>query len=292
MSAGAWSAALAVDVAFGEPPRALHPVVLIGRAIAALERRAPHAGPSARCAGALVALVPATLALAVAAIARPAPLRLGLLKTTFALRALLAASERIELALRAGDLARARAAASEMVSRPVADLDERLVASAAIESLSENLGDSYVAPLFWYAVAGLPGAAFYRAVNTADAMIGYRDARYRDLGFAAARLDDVMSFIPARLTAVALAVAAPVVGASPRLALRTAWRDAGTTVSPNSGWPMAAAAGALGVRLEKRDHHRLGDGPGPGHIDIARARRLAVAAAAVATLVFAIWRGR
>ncbi|MBI2324743.1 MAG: cobalamin biosynthesis protein CobD [Chloroflexi bacterium] len=287
-----WSAAVALDLALGEPPSVVHPVVHIGRAIATLDAYAPRTGTQARAAGAMVAFGPAALAAAASVLARPSFIRIWLLKSTFALRELLAAAGRVEDALRDGGIGSARAAVSEMVSRPVTDLDERLVASAAIESLAENLCDSYVAPLFWYGLAGLPGAAIYRAVNTADAMVGYRDARHRDVGLVAARTDDLLSFVPARITALALAAAAPIVGGSPTTALRIVLRDARATASPNSGWPMAAAAGALGLGLEKVGYHRLGDGRDPGHADIARARRLALAAAALITAAFLAWRAR
>jgi adenosylcobinamide-phosphate synthase len=117
-------------------------------------------------------------------------------------------------------------------------------------------------------------------------MVGYRDDRHRDVGLIAARADDVLSFLPARISALALAAAAPVVGGAPAVAMRTALREARSTASPNSGWPMAAAAGALGVRLEKRGHHVLGDGRDPEARDIARARRLVLAAACILTAAF------
>jgi adenosylcobinamide-phosphate synthase len=154
------------------------------------------------------------------------------------------------------------------VSRPTADLDPGEVAAATVESVAENLTDSVVAPALMYLAFGLPGAAVYRAVNTADAMIGYRDGALEHFGKLAARADDVLNLIPARISALAIVAAAAFTGASPRGALKTLWRDRRRTASPNAGWTMAAMAGALNVRLTKRDAYTLGDGPlpSPRHI--------------------------
>jgi adenosylcobinamide-phosphate synthase len=132
-----------------------------------------------------------------------------------------------------------------IVGRDPARLDEAGVARAALESLSENASDGVVAPLFWGAVAGLPGIAAYKAINTMDSMIGHRNDRYEDFGKVAARLDDLVNLIPARLTGLAIAL----VSGRPRAALRVMARDARRHRSPNAGWPEAAMAGALGIRL-------------------------------------------
>lgn len=245
---------------------------------------------------ALAALPAAAAAAAAALAARGAgragvPLVIWLLKTQFALRALLAASDGVARALERGDVAGARAELPALVSRPTADLDGEHIASAAIESCSENLCDSYVAPLFWYCIGGLPAAAGYRAVNTADAMIGYR-GRYERLGKATARLDDALNVIPARLSALALAAAAAVLRGRGIRSLRGAWREHGRTASPNAGWPMAAAAAACGVWLEKPGHYRLGGGRAPGARDVQAARRLTLVAALLVTLPLLLARGR
>jgi adenosylcobinamide-phosphate synthase len=185
----------------------------------------------------------------------------------------------VESALRAGHLADARRLVGfHLVSRPTGELDADHVASAAVESAAENLTDAFVAPLLCYLAFGLPGAYAYRAINTADAMIGYRAERFEYFGKAAARLDDVLNIVPARLSALAIAAAARVAGGDARRAWRVMMRDHGRTASPNAGWTMSAMAGALGVALEKPGAYRLGDGslPGPGHI--GRARRIARAA--------------
>ena len=288
-SVATWLGALALDLVAGEPPARVHPVVAVGRLITALERRAPRSERAELVYGVALAALPAAAAAAAAALAARgagragAPLVVWLLKTQFALRALLAAGGAVARALERGDVAGARAELPALVIRPAADLDGEHIASAAIESCAENLCDSYVAPLFWYRIGGLPAAAAYRAVNTADAMIGYR-GRYERLGKATARLDDALNFIPARLTALALAAAAAVLRGSGGRSLRCAWREHGRTASPNAGWPMAAAAGACGVWLEKPGHYRLGDGPPPAASEVEAARRLTLVAALLVTL--------
>jgi adenosylcobinamide-phosphate synthase len=195
----------------------------------------------------------------------------GLLKPTFAGRALLGAARRVEAAIGHGDLDAARARLAALVSRPTAGLRPGLAAAAAIESLAENLADSWVAPLAAYVCFGLGGAYAYRAANTADAMWGYRDERYEWLGKAAARLDDLLNLAPARLAALLLVAAA----ADRPAALRAWRRDARLTASPNAGQPMAAAAGALAVRLEKVGHYALNPAaPEPTAGDVRRARAL------------------
>jgi len=149
-----------------------------------------------------------------------------------------------------------------IVGRDPDALDQAGVARAAIESLAENFSDGVVAPLLWFALAGLPGMLAYKAINTADSMIGHRTPRYEAFGWAAARLDDVVNLPAARLSALLLALAACVLpGASPRAAMRSVWRDAGKHRSPNAGWPEAAMAGALGLKIAgpRAYHGVLGD---------------------------------
>jgi adenosylcobinamide-phosphate synthase len=173
------------------------------------------------------------------------------------------------------------AALASLCSRDPAALDAGQLAAAATESLAENASDSFVAPLFYYALLGVPGAIGYRAVNTLDAMIGYR-GRYEYLGKAAARLDDVLNWIPARITAALLVVAGALTGRDAAGGWRVLRRDGGRTASPNAGRPMAAMAGLLGVALDKPGHYRLGDGPAPTAAAIAAAWRVVTVAAALA----------
>ncbi len=180
------------------------------------------------------------------------------LKPFFALRMLAHAGRMVRLPLECGDLLVARQALQSLVSRERSHLTADQAAAAAIESLTENLSDSVVAPLFYYTLSGLPGAALYRLYNTFDSMVGYH-GQYEYLGKTAARLDDLLNFLPARLTALLIIGAAPLYGGDRRRAWHIWRRDARKTASPNAGHPMSAAAGALGVRLEKVDHYVLGD---------------------------------
>ncbi|MFZ5487570.1 MAG: adenosylcobinamide-phosphate synthase CbiB [Pseudomonadota bacterium] len=268
--------ALLIDRLFGEPPARWHPVVWMGRGLGWAGARIAPRAPTPRDWGSfwLSALVWCALAaitlgaswgLQWAALQlplAPAALLLALLlKPLLAWRMLAAEVGAVEAAL-AQSLAAGRARLAWLVSRDVAALDAAQVRESAIESLAENLNDSVVAPLFWFAVAGLPGAALYRFANTADAMWGYpgmHGGRYWQwAGKWAARADDVLSWLPARLTALLLAAFA---GWPPRAAqrvpLRTLRREAARTPSPNSGWPMAAMALALGVRLGKPGVYQL-----------------------------------
>ena len=260
--------ALAWDRLLGEPPAALHPVVWMGRAIDVALRAAPEPRPARELAyGTVIALVlPAGCFVAGAAVlaatARVPLLRLAfetfLLKSAFALHALGAAAREVRDPLRRDDLPEARRALRCLCSRDAEPLDAELVAAAAVESVAENASDSFVAPLLFYVVLGLPGALFYRMANTLDARIGYR-GRYEWLGKPAARLDDLLNLVPARLTAALLLVAGALRGRDVGRARRV-WRsDARRTASPNAGHPMAVMAGLLGVALEKPGAYRLGD---------------------------------
>lgn len=290
--------ALALDWLAGEPPAALHPVVWLGKLISLLERHAPHNSPrrellygaamAAVCMGA--AAVPARLIESRCGARRlvPALCAAALLKTTFAWRTLHQAGERVQQPLAVGDLDGARAGLRWLVSRDTAQLDAPLLAAAAIESLAENASDSLVAPLLAYALAGLPAACAYRAVNTLDAMVGYR-GRYEYLGKAPARLDDLLNIVPARLAGLLIVAAAGLCGADARQAWRVMWRDHAATASPNAGYPMAAMAGALGVRLEKTGHYCLNaDGRPPTADDVRRAGRVVLAALGVASLTICL----
>ena len=173
-------------------------------------------------------------------------------------------------------------------SRDASALGPAELAGASIESVAENASDSVVAPLFYYAVFGLPGAVVYRAVNTLDAMVGYR-GRYEYLGKASARFDDVLNFIPARLTALLLLGAGGVLGGSVARGMAIWRRDGASTESPNAGRPMAVMAGLLGVRLEKAGHYDLGDADvalTAAHIEAAW-RIVQLACLAAAALVIA-----
>jgi adenosylcobinamide-phosphate synthase len=282
--------ALGVDRCCGEPATRWHPVVWMGAYLACAGRRtAPLAntgGGDARRAfwrgalawvvGALIVVLPvfAGVWLLDAAPGWLQALLLGLLlKPLLSWRMLRDEVAAVETAL-GQSLAAGRARLAWLVSRDVTSLDAAQVRESAIETLAENLNDSVVAPLFWFAVAGLPGAALYRFANTADAMWGYRGERQgRDWTWAgrwAARADDLLSWLPARLTAVMLGLCSRTV----------VWRllpaQARQTESPNSGWPMAAMALALHVQLSKPGVYQLNPaGRSPQATDTARALQLA-----------------
>jgi adenosylcobinamide-phosphate synthase len=273
--------AVALDLAAGELPSRWHPVAWLGRGIAVAEARLPveTAAQRWRSGFALAGVFVGGAALVATATPRlarrrlPAPLAFAaeavLLKQAFAIRSLFTHVAAVERPLRGGDIEGGRRAAGMIVSRSTAELPAAAVASAAIESLAENASDSVVAPLLWYTLLGLPGAFAYRAINTLDAIVGYRSKGV--LGTPSARLDDAANLVPARLTAALIAATS----GQPLRTARGTLTDAGRTPSPNAGWPMAAAAHALGLRLEKREHHILNTGaPEPGADDIARARRL------------------
>jgi adenosylcobinamide-phosphate synthase len=296
--------AVALDLLLGDPPNRLHPVSWIGKLIS-LGRSWAEPLPREVLAlyGLLLIVTVGVVTIMGALLAQGLtnllwwPLTLGaqawLLKCSFSIRGLVAAVWQVRDALAEGELAAARGAAGfHLVSRRTDDLDAGATAGAAVESLAENLTDSWTAPLCFYLVAGLPGAWLYRAVNTADAMIGYRQGLLEQLGGASARLDDVLNWIPARLGALALCAGAWLGGESARGAWRMMRKDGGLTASPNAGQTMAAMAGALGVTLEKLGHYRLGDGPPPDVAAMDRAVRVFAGAAGVwlcASLLFLKW---
>jgi adenosylcobinamide-phosphate synthase len=295
--ARAWGLLLGygVDQLVGDPRR-WHPVAGFGRMATALERRAYR---NDRAAGVVhtAALVAGAVAVGVAADratrGRPAARTLTTAVATWAVlggRSLRREAAAVGGLLDAHDLPGARRRITHLVGRDPNGLDEAGIARACVESVAENTSDAVVGPLVWGAVAGIPGLLGYRAVNTLDAMIGHRSARYERFGWAAARLDDVANLAPARLAAALAAVAAPLVGGSPATAVRAVRRDGGRHPSPNAGPVEAAFAGALGRTLggvnvyggTVEDRGTLGHGPVPGPADIGRAVRLSAAVGATA----------
>jgi adenosylcobinamide-phosphate synthase len=294
-------AGVAADAVLGDPRRG-HPVALFGRAAGVLEARlyADSRLRGAAYAAACLALAAAP-ALAAGRLTRGRP-RAALAATAAATWAVLGArsltgeARRIGRALGEGDLAAARAALPGLCGRDPAGLGAEEITRAVIESVAENCGDAVVSPLFWGSVTGLTGLLGYRAVNTLDAMVGYRSPRLARFGTASARLDDVANWAPARLTALLAAACAPTAGGRPGQAWRTARRYGRRHPSPNAGHCESAFAGALGIRLGGSSsyagvtEHRpeLGDGRVPEPADIDRAIRLCqavtVAAAALAAL--------
>jgi adenosylcobinamide-phosphate synthase len=290
----------AADLLLADPRRG-HPVAGFGTLAGALERRTWR---DSRPAGAGYTLVLVGSATALGAVADRLTRRRPLARTLVTAAAtwsvlggtsLGRAAGVMDRALHSGDLAGARTALPALAGRDPRALDEAELTRATVESVAENTADAAVAPLFWGAVAGVPGLLGYRAVNTLDAMVGHRSARYERFGWASARLDDVTNWLPARLTAALRVVCAPAAGGSAAGALRAWRRDGAAHPSPNAGRCEAALAGALGLRLGGRNVYgsrveerpTLGDGRRPRPGDIRRAVRLSrtvwIAAAVLAT---------
>ncbi|CAM3603706.1 cobalamin biosynthesis protein [Smaragdicoccus niigatensis] len=290
-------AGYAADLAVGDPQR-FHPVAGFGTVAGRLESLTYR---DTRGAGLLYA---AALITGAALVGSRGKGTVAVAMTTWSAiggRSLCRTALQLAEHVEAGDLESARDLVPWLCGRDPQSLDEAGLVRAALESVAENTSDATVAPLFWGAVGGSAGIAGYRASNTLDAMVGYRNAKYERFGWASARIDDVLNYVPARLCGALIVATAPVVGGSPRGAIRAWRRDARKHPSPNAGVVESAMAGALGVGLggttvyahgvEQRPS--LGDGPAPTVSDLKRAVRLssAVQAGAVvssATLAVAI----
>ena len=306
---------LAIDALFGDLPAVFayvpHPVVLAGHAIGFFDRklnRASRSDRSRRERGivTVIALVGTAAAIGVGIEWLCRGTVLGAIVEALVIGILLAQRGLYEhvavvaLAREHGGLTAGREAVRHIVGRDPLRLDAHGVARAAIESLAENFSDCVVAPVFWYLLFGLPGLLAYKMANTLDSMIGHRTLRYRAFGWASARFDDVLNFLPARLSGTLLAIAAMFVGdGTAGRALATMLRDAKKHRSPNAGWPEAAMAGALGLALagprdyaeERVEDPWIGGGtPLARPADIARALRLyAVACLLLAGVILSAW---
>jgi adenosylcobinamide-phosphate synthase len=302
--------AMVVDALMGWPDRLFarigHPVTWLGRLIAALDEhwnREIDKPVLRRAAGIVAALLVIAVATGLAWIVqRMIPggwarmVLLGILAWPFiAFRSLYDHVAAVRDPLRAGNIDAARAAVSMIVGRDPGGLDEAGIGRAALESLAENASDGVVAPVFWGALFGLPGVVGYKAINTLDSMIGHRSPRHEAFGWAAARIDDAANFVPARLTGLLFAMLA---GSARRAqALSAMWKDARHHRSPNAGWPEAALAGTLGVRLcgPRSYHGELADEPwlnaearDPTAVDVTRGLETYVAAMFALTLVLVV----
>lgn len=301
--------ALVVEARVGYPEplyrRVRHPVVWMGCAIDWLERRwnRPDLGDIARrWLGILTVILVAGSAALVGYVLQSklngvqfgSVLVMLIATTGLAQHSLFTHVRDVLRPLSSGDLVSARAAVSKIVGRDTATLDEPGIASAALESLAESFNDGVVAPAFWLVVGGLPGLFAYKALNTADSLIGHREPHWRMFGWAAARADDLANLIPARLAGLLLVSAA-------RRGVSVMWRDASKHASPNAGWPEAAMAGALRIRLggpaayDGALHERpvFGTGPAPATDDLARGLRLYIVACGMLWVLAAIvpWIG-
>ncbi|HEY2831757.1 MAG TPA: cobalamin biosynthesis protein [Sporichthyaceae bacterium] len=292
-----------LDAVFADPRRG-HPVAGFGRLAGGLERRCRR---DSRAAGlgytSLAVAGPVVLGIAVERVTagRPLARMAGTALATWTVlggTSLARQGVAMAAALDRDDLPAARARLSHLCARNPDGLGAPELARATVESVAENTGDAVVAPLCWGALAGVPGLLGYRAVNTLDAMVGYRDERYRRFGTAAARLDDVANLLPARLTGLLTVALAPGVGGAPAATVAVLRADRGAHPSPNAGWCEAAAAGALGVRLGGSNSYPgyvedrpllNASGRAPQPADIGRAVRLSrlVGAAAAGLAVVA-----
>lgn len=256
------------DLLFGEPPSSFHPVVYIGKVIKFCDDKLNQGSNASRLLiGAFMsALIPIFFVLLYRLVQvglEPIPIVMFIadvyiLKSTFALQALRSAGVRVGDAIKANDVEGSRKRLGWLCSRDPSSLDEKDIVSATLGSLGENLSDSVVAPLFYFALFGIEGAIFYRVVNTMDAMIGYRSETYEYFGKFSARLDDTLNYIPARISAFILLIAALVMKFDWKNGLQILKRDRRKTESPNAGWPMATMAGLLRVEIYKRNHYCLG----------------------------------
>ncbi len=271
--------AVVFDLAIGEPPAPFHPVVWIGKTIGLLDKMSPRTGKVAQFifglfialavpflfgAGAFFILHDVTYAAFVL-------VGFWLMKSTFAVKALADSAREVQRELENDDISTARESLRSLVSRDRSNLTREQSAGAAVESVAENSTDSFVAPLFYFALFGLVGAIVYRAINTGDSMIGYH-GKYEYLGKAAARLDDFANYIPARLAAALMIIASTLAQKNAHESKRVMLRDHRRTSSPNAGWTMSAMAGSLGVRLEKLGQYVLNKGaPEPSAKTISEA---------------------
>ena len=293
----------AADLLFADPRRG-HPVAGFGAAAAALERRTWRDSRTAGVGYATVCVgTAAALGTAGSRLTAGRPLARTAL-TAVATWAVLGgtslgrAADTMAQHLAADDLPAARAHLSTLAGRDPSSLGEAELVRATVESVAENTSDAAVAPLFWGAVAGLPGLLAYRAANTLDAMVGYRSPRYARFGWASARLDDVLNWVPARVTAALTVLTAPVADGSPAGAWRAWRRDGAAHPSPNAGRCEAALDGALGLRLGGRNVYgerveerpTLGDGQPPVRGDSRRAVRLSRAVWTTAAALAAVSR--
>jgi adenosylcobinamide-phosphate synthase len=263
--------ALIIDLAFGEPPEKVHPTVWMGRLIAffkpKIRSKSPHIE---KLTGVLLALFTIT------AFAIPAHLMISivqeffgpiiyiviatlLLKPTFAVKCMEQYTLPIACAIERGDIETARRLLSNIVRRDPKKLNTQQIISATVESIAESTVDGVTSPLFYYALLGVPGAISFRAINTLDSMVGYKDPEHINIGWFSARLDDLANYIPARLTAILMVAAAWLLSEDWKNSWKILRRDCRKTESPNAGWSMSAMAGALNVRLEKPGHYILGD---------------------------------
>jgi adenosylcobinamide-phosphate synthase len=261
--------AIIIDIIFGELPNILHPVAWLGKLINLEIRISPGKGKNAQIIYGSIILILTTIVISLLVYFVFLFIRqydeivyilLGalLLKFTFSIRGLITSALHTRNLLKNGDMDRSRSSLNALVSRDTSTLDKDNVIAATVESVSENSCDSFIAPVFYFLIFGLPGAVAYRIINTFDSMIGYH-GKYEYTGKASAIVDDIFNYIPARISAMLIVLASIFHPNKLKRAWSIMFRDHKKTESPNAGWTMSAMAGALGIRLEKTGHYQLGD---------------------------------
>ena len=275
--------ALSIDFAFGDPKNKFHPTVWIGMLIGKLVPFVKNNNSTSEKIGGLILTISVTSLIAsilyflnvilyylnqsnfnfilgVVIFIFSIMVTGYLLKTTIAIKGMEKHATLIMQALSHDDIDDARAKLSMIVKRDTKNLDRQHVISGTLESISENIVDGIIGPLFYFAIFGLPGAFVYRTINTIDSMIGYKTSLFRDLGWFGANCDKILNFLPSRITSLVMIFAAMILRENWRHSLEIMRRDGKKTESPNAGYPMATLAGALSVKFEKIDHYVLGDG--------------------------------
>jgi len=266
--------AVVIDIVFGELPSKIHPVVLMGKFIEFF--KIFFIKYNSKMSGMLLTLILIIIfAFFVYIIVEISKINFFIfilsssviLSTTFAIKELLKSAEKVKDDIKQ-DIEKARISVSYLVSRDTSELSKEGLVSATVESLTENIVDSVVSPIFYAFIFGVVGAIVYRVINTLDSMVGYKNSENINIGWFPAKLDDLVNYIPARITGLLIVIAAMFLHLKWRKAYKIMKRDGGKTPSPNSGYPMAAAAGALDIKLKKDRYYELGDGLNPLSTDI------------------------
>jgi len=283
--------ALIIDLVIGDVPNAVHPLRWMGNILNRIDKKIKRNSRGSTIIKGMMSYFLVLAIFAVITITTTALVRefLGdiawiivcafFFKLTFAVFSFRRHCRPIQNDLDAGDTESAAAKTQMIVSRNTSGMDSGHIASSCTETISENYADSVCSPGIFFGLLGLFGAWMFRCANLMDAMWGYINEKYRDLGFFPAKLDDVLGYMTSRISILFIALAAPLVGGSPRRAISAARKEHDKTPSPNSGWPMAAAAGALSIRMEKTDAYVMGKGELPTVRDISRCYVLVEAAA-------------
>jgi adenosylcobinamide-phosphate synthase len=278
--------AFLIDIVLGEYPDKIHPTIGIGKIIGYLKPKLKNPNPKIEKANGVLLVVGVALLVSVPVFVLLFGIRyffgsipfiiVGaiLFKSTFAITGMGQYTLPIAKALKNNDLAEARRWLPYIVRRDPNTLSERQIISAAVESIAESTTDGITAPFFFFMLLGVPGAFAYRVVNTLDSMVAYKSPELINIGWFTAKMDSLINYVPARLTAVLMVVASGLVGKDWRSSRRILLRDKGKTTSLNAGWTISAMAGALNIQLEKQNCYKLGDDHGISHENITEALRV------------------